>query len=275
MKDKIMWTKEELHLRQKLADDAGLVLAVSPASANWDYTSFNVYKLAAGQKLSEHNDDREICAVVLSGAARFSVNGDLLQETKLRKTPFDREPWALYVGVGDDWEITATAELELAVCGAKAANNRPPFVITPGDRPVETRGSGNNVRHVVDLLPADDDLAERLLVVEAITPPGNSSSYPPHKHDQDDLPRESQLEEVYYYHIQPEQGFAFQRVYTDDRSLDVTMSPADGDVVLVPKGYHPVTAPHGYELYYLNVMAGPKRVWKTSPDPAHAWLLET
>ncbi|MCR9195550.1 MAG: 5-deoxy-glucuronate isomerase, partial [Hyphomonas sp.] len=121
---------------------------------------------------------------------------------------------------------------------------------------------------------ADTDMADRLLVVEAITPGGNSSSYPPHKHDQDDLPRESQLEEVYFYHIRPEQGFAFQRVYTDDRSIDVAVTPEDGDVVLVPKGYHPVSAPHGYEVYYLNVMAGPKRAWKTHTAKEHAWLLD-
>ncbi len=96
-------------------------------------------------------------------------------------------------------------------------------------------------------------------MVEVITPAGHWSSYPPHKHDQDDLPRELLLEETYYHRINPPQGFAMQRVYTDDRSLDETMTVTDRDVVLVPRGYHPCAAAHGYELYYLNVMAGPKR----------------
>ena len=108
-----------------------------------------------------------------------------------------------------------------------------------------------------------------------ITPGGNTSSYPPHKHDTDNLPRESLLEEVYYHRLNPPQGFAFQRVYTDDRSLDETMTVEDGDVTLVPRGYHPCAALHGYDLYYLNVMAGPKRTWKFHNEPAHEWLLKS
>ncbi len=107
--------------------------------------------------------------------------------------------------------------------------------------------------------------AESLLVVEVITPGGHWSSYPPHKHDRDALPEESYLEETYYHRLSPPQGFALQRVYTDDRSLDETMAVADGDVVL---------APRGYELYYLNTMAGPKRTWRFHNDPAHEWLMK-
>jgi 5-deoxy-glucuronate isomerase len=110
-------------------------------------------------------------------------------------------------------------------------------------------------------------------VVEVVTPGGNWSSYPPHKHDRDDPPEESLLEETYYHRLRPAQGFAFQRVYSDDGSLDETMAVADGDVVLVPRGYHPVGAAHGYDLYYLNVMAGPRRVWRFRNDPAHAWIV--
>ena len=116
--------------------------------------------------------------------------------------------------------------------------------------------------------------AHSLLVVEVITPNGNWSSYPPHKHDADDPPSESCLEEVYFHRINPPQGFALQRVYTDDRTLDETMTVEDSNVVLVPKGYHPVGAPHGYDLYYLNVMAGPVRAWHFTNDPAHAWIAE-
>jgi 5-deoxy-glucuronate isomerase len=112
------------------------------------------------------------------------------------------------------------------------------------------------------------------LVVEVITPPGNWSSYPPHKHDTNTPPDETFLEETYYHRLNPPQGFAVQRVYTDDRSLDETMTVQNGDVVCVPRGYHPVGVPYGYELYYLNVMAGPLRKWIFRNDPDHEWMLE-
>jgi 5-deoxy-glucuronate isomerase len=108
-----------------------------------------------------------------------------------------------------------------------------------------------------------------------ITPAGGWSSYPSHKHDTDNLPHESELQETYYHRLNPPQGFAFQRVYTDDRSLDESMAVEDGDVVLVPRGYHPCGTAHGYELYYLNVMAGPKRIWRFHTEACHRWLLAT
>ena len=138
---------------------------------------------------------------------------------------------------------------------------------------VLTRGSGTNTRHVQNILP-ETEPAHSLLVVEVITPPGHWSSYPPHKHDRDALPDESLLEETYYHRLDPAQGYAVQRVYTDDRSLDETMAVEDRDVVLVPRGYHPVGAPHGYRLYYLNVMAGPRRIWRFRNDPAHEWMVK-
>ena len=114
-----------------------------------------------------------------------------------------------------------------------------------------------------------------LLVVEVITPSGNWSSYPPHKHDTDNLPFESKLEETYYHRINPEQGYVVQRVYNDNKTLDENISAKDRSVVLVPEGYHPVGVPHGYKSYYLNVMAGPKRIWKFHNDPDHEWITET
>jgi 5-deoxy-glucuronate isomerase len=131
---------------------------------------------------------------------------------------------------------------------------------------------GSNTRYVCDILPQTEP-AHSLLVVEVITPPGNSSSYPPHKHDSDNIPKESQLEETYYHRLNPSQGFAFQRVYTDSRDLDESICVEDHDVVKVPRGYHPVVVPHGYTSYYLNVMAGPTRVWHFHNDPAHEWML--
>jgi 5-deoxy-glucuronate isomerase len=162
----------------------------------------------------------------------------------------------------------------IGVCSAPAKGKLEALVIAPDTLGLEVRGKGSNTRHVTNILPETDLRAESLLVVEVITPNGNTSSYPPHKHDKDNLPKESYLEETYYHRINPPQGFAFQRVYTDDRKLDEAMAVEDGDVVLVPKGYHPCATVHGYDLYYLNVMAGPKRIWKFHNAVEHEWLMK-
>ena len=162
---------------------------------------------------------------------------------------------------------------KLAVCSAPGGGSFEARVIPPGTNPQITRGKGSNTRYVTNILP-ETDPAHSLLVVEVITPGGNTSSYPPHKHDTDNLPHESLLEETYYHRLNPPQGFAMQRVYSDDRSLDEALVIEDGDVTLVPRGYHPVAAVHGYDLYYLNVMAGPKRTWKFHNAVEHEWLLK-
>ena len=135
----------------------------------------------------------------------------------------------------------------------------------------EVRGSGSMERTIHHIL-MEDAAAESLLVTEVVTPAGHWSSYPPHKHDTNDPPKETQLEETYYHRLREASGFAVQRVYTADRTLDETVAVRDGDVVLVPRGYHTVSAAPGYELYYLNVMAGPVRKWCVTFDPEHEWL---
>src|SRR5439155_24992358 len=146
----------------------------------------------------------------------------------------------------------------------------PPRLIRPDDVGEEVRGAGTNTRYVRNVLPASA-AAERLLVVEVLTPGGHWSSYPPHKHDSDHG-GETQLEETYYHRLARPGGFAFQRVYTDDRTLDETMTVEDRDVVLVPRGYHPVSAAHGFDLYYLNVMAAPVRRWQFTTAPGYEFL---
>ena len=162
----------------------------------------------------------------------------------------------------------AVTYLELTVASAPAQHGAEPLLIRPEDIEVEIRGRGNMEREIRPIL-MEDRPAERLLIVEVLTPSGHWSSYPPHKHDRDEPPHERYLEETYYHRIQPIQGFALQRIYTQDRSLDETLTFQDGDVVLVPKGYHVVSAPPGYDLYYLNVMAGPVREWRIKNDPDH------
>jgi 5-deoxy-glucuronate isomerase len=265
--------ESKLHIRPTRPDQYGRVLHVTPEIAGWKYVGFDLYQVEPSQSILQTNVDREICAVIVSGSAELRANGVLLADTCHRDSPFDEERWALYAPGGATWEITATAPLEVAICSAPASTAKQPRVIRPTDVIRQERGIGTNKRYVYDLLPENEDTADSLLVLEAITPSGSWSSYPPHKHDRDDLPWESSLEEIYYYRIRPSSGFAVQRIYTDDRSTDETLSVDSGQLVLVPYGYHPVGAPHGYELYYLNVMAGPKRVWRTRIDPDHQWIL--
>jgi len=129
-----------------------------------------------------------------------------------------------------------------------------------------------DTRYVNAIAMEDRDVADSLLVTEVFTPQGNWSSYPPHRHDEDDFPRMTYLEETYYHRLNPRQGFGVQRVWTEDGSLDETMAVSDGDVVLVPREHHPCGAPYGYEMYYLNVMAGPRRAWRFQNHPDHDWI---
>jgi 5-deoxy-glucuronate isomerase len=185
----------------------------------------------------------------------------------------DRAPYAVYAPDGQGVTVEAVSDAEIGVASAPGGGSLPARLIEPASMPRTARGQGANTRYVRDILPQTEP-AERLLVVEVRTPSGHSSSYPPHKHDRDSVPEESSLEETYYHRLAPAQGFAFQRVYTDDRALDESMAVEDHDVVMVPRGYHPVVVPYGYESYYLNVMAGPKRVWHFRNDPAHEWMLQ-
>jgi 5-deoxy-glucuronate isomerase len=260
-------------LRLRPSSENGRVLHVTPQSAGWTFVGFDVWKLAAGGAAAGCEADRECCLVFVAGKGRVSVDGKDLGELGQRMTPFEGKPWSVYVPAGARWAVTATTALELAVCSAPGSGKLPARVIGPDTLGQEVRGKGSNTRHVTNILP-ETEPAESLLVVEVITPAGCTSSYPSHKHDTDDLPRESLLEEVYYHRLNPPQGFALQRVYTDDRSLDEGIPVENGDVSLVPRGYHPCAAVHGYDLYYLNVMAGPKRTWKFHNDPAHEWLVK-
>ncbi|GGE16021.1 5-deoxy-glucuronate isomerase [Aureimonas endophytica] len=261
-----------LHVKQSAA--TGRVVDVTPASAGWTYVGFALHRLQPGESVSGGEAEREACLVLVSGKAAIAAGGTDFGTVGRRMSPFDGKPSSVYVPAGMDWRATAETAVELAVCTAPGtAGARPPRLIGEDDNTQEVRGKGANVRHVTNILPETAE-ADGLLVVEVITPAGNTSSYPPHRHDEDDLPRQSFLEETYYHRLNPPQGFAFQRVYTDDRSLDEAMAVEDGDVTLVPKGYHPCATIHGYDLYYLNVMAGPHRTWKFHNAAEHEWLLK-
>lgn len=253
-------------------DDTGCVLDVTPHNAGWSHVGLQIYRLGHGRRITGEARDRETCLVISSGVVEVAVDGRSLGTVGGRKHVFeDAAPGAVYVPAGVPFEVVARGEAEIASCSAPGRPGRAARIVASAEMSREVRGRGTNARFVRNIL-SESQPADSLLVVEVITPAGHWSSYPPHKHDSDVAGVETALEETYYHRVNPPQGFAFQRVYTDDRSLDETLCVHDGDLVLVPRGYHPVAAAHGYDLYYLNVMAGPQRKWLFRNDPAHAWI---
>jgi 5-deoxy-glucuronate isomerase len=252
------------------------IVEVTPARAGWKHVGFEAIRLASGEDATVQTQDRELCIVVLCGRVDIEAGGQRFDSLGTRDSVFDdHSPAAVYVPRDQRVRLVARTRAEVALCFAPADDRaRAVRLIEPAAMKRSARGQGSNTRYVCDILPHDDPTAAHLLVVEVRTPAGHSSSYPPHKHDTEAPPAETQLEETYYHRLKPAQGFAFQRVYTDDRSLDEAMAVEDHDVVMVPRGYHPVVAPHGYDLYYLNVMAGPHRHWVFRNDPAHEWMLK-
>ncbi len=258
-----------VHPRTGAAD--GVVQQITPESAGWRFVGFEAIDLTPGNVLSRTDDTNELCLVLVTGTAKIMAGSQDFGSIGGRESPFEGAPHAVYVPPRTAVTVRAESDVELAICASPASGRFPARLMPPADIGQLVRGTGTNERHIRNILPDSAD-AETLLVVEVVTPGGHWSSYPPHKHDTDDFPNETYLEETYYHRLRRGAGFALQRVYTKDGSLDETMAVSDRDVVLVPRGYHPVGAPHGFDLYYLNVMAGPVRRWKFMMDPDQAHL---
>ncbi|MDO5641875.1 MAG: 5-deoxy-glucuronate isomerase [Paracoccus sp. (in: a-proteobacteria)] len=253
----------------------GKVHQITPADAGWRHVGFSLYRLRAGETAAETTGDREAILVMVEGKARLHAAGRDWGILGERMSPFEKTPpHCLYVPNGQDWQARAVSDCTIAVCTAPGRGTRPARRIGPDGITLTTRGKGTNTRHINNIAMEDQDHADSLLVTEVFTPAGHWSSYPSHRHDEDDFPRITYLEETYYHRLNPAEGWAVQRVYTDDGTLDEVMAVRDGDVVLVPRGHHPCGAPYGFELYYLNVMAGPRRNWRFVPAPEVAWIME-
>ena len=250
----------------------GLAISMTPSEAGWTYIGFDLLRLPAGASWAGSTGKREAALVSVGGVGRVS-SGDKAWNVGGRATPFEGLPHCLYLPAGTEYRVEALSALELAICSAPAVGTYPPRLYRPEDIHVHTRGEGQSRREIHDILMEDRE-AGSLLITEVQSPAGNWSSYPPHKHDENRLPTESQLEETYYFHIKPRQGFALERVYTSDGSLDQTVAARHGDLVLVPRGYHVVGAPHAYEVWYLNVLAGPQRALRVTFDQDHVWIKE-
>ncbi|HEY7032340.1 MAG TPA: 5-deoxy-glucuronate isomerase [Thermomicrobiales bacterium] len=271
-----MTSAADLLLKSNRLDAAsGALITVTPESAAWEYTGLHVQALSPGERWSSTTGSDEVALVTLGGRCRVFALGQTWGIGE-RENVFAGKPWAVYLPQHTDYEITALTMLELAVCATRADVAHPPKLITPDDVEVEIRGAGNAARQINHIVKPEFP-AHRLLVVEVFTPSGNWSSYPPHKHDVSNLPAEADLEEIYYYRINPPDGFALQRLYTADGRIDHAYVVRDGDLLLVPEGYHVFAVPQGYTGYYLNILAGnePIRTMQPIDDPAYAWVRKT
>ena len=245
---------------------AGAWQQVSPESAGWRYLFFGVRQ---GSFASE-TGDVEVALVPLGGRCRVEAAGESW-ELGGRGNVFAGMPEALYLPRDTTYRVEAIGWLELAICGARCERRREPVLVRSEDVEVEVRGAGNATRQINHIVKPEFP-AERLLVVEVFTPAGNWSSYPPHKHDEDRPPEEVVLEETYYYRTSASAAFAVQRLYSPRHGVDVTVTVRDGDLMLVPWGYHTTAAAHGYDLYYLNALAGDRRSMAAADDPELAWI---
>jgi 5-deoxy-glucuronate isomerase len=255
---------------------SGQVHRITPDTAGWSYVGFDLYRLAPGDIVSEATGGREAILVLVEGKAQIAAGGTDLGELGDRMDVFDRlPPHCVYVPDASDWRAEATTNATLAVCTAPGRGGHAVQILGPAGITLTERGRGTNTRWIHNIAMEDRDVADSLLVTEVYTPAGHWSSYPPHRHDEDDFPRMTYLEEAYYHRLTPPQGFGVQRVFTEDGTLNETIAVHDHDVVLVPKGHHPCGAPYGYEMYYLNVMAGPLRKWRFQNHPDHDWIVRS
>jgi 5-deoxy-glucuronate isomerase len=262
-----------LHTRAVAAGQSGTQVSVTPRQAKWEHVGFAVRQIARGDTWTSRTGRHEACLVLLSGLALVSWSPDQGRPVRLgpRRDVFTDYPHALYLPPGTAFEVRGTQRSEIAECTSPTARRFAPREIRPEDCGLEVRGGGNATRQIIDILPPAAP-ADRLLVCEVLTPAGNWSSYPPHKHDRHAPPLEADLDETYYYRFSGPDGYGLQRLYTADRRSDQTLRVTDGDLIIVRDGYHPFVAAPGFDAYYLNTLAGSFRSMAATDDPRYAHL---
>lgn len=283
----MLYTAENVLIRgNSEGKDPDLILSITPESAGWEYISFQARRLDAGEEWSFDTEENEFAFVNLSG--RYSINSSRGSWAGIGGRPhvFAGGGHALYLPRRTSLTVTAEEAGEFAVTWVPTSEDHEPWLIRPEDVAVSVRGGDNVSRQINDLLPPGSPV-HRIVLVEVYTPSGNWSSYPPHKHDvhiEDDAGSliEADLEEVYFYQIDRPEGFAYQRVYTDENSpmhaagnpIDALVRVGHNEAVLVPEGYHPVVSMPGYTTYYLNVLAGSAQSLANQEDPNYGWVKE-
>ncbi|MBX7257289.1 MAG: 5-deoxy-glucuronate isomerase [Candidatus Hydrogenedentes bacterium] len=282
------YTTENLLIRpQYNSADSDLILSITPEQAGWEHISFQARRLATGASWSFDTRNCESAFVNLSG--RYSVKSNRGEWANIgsRANVFDGPAHALYLPRNTAFTVTADIGGEFAVAWVPTDIDHDPWLIEPESVPISIRGGDNVSRQINDLLPPGSPV-HRLVLVEVYTPSGNWSSYPPHKHDEHHTDMsgaivEADLEEVYFYKFDRPEGYAIQRVYTDESCplhragypIDALLRPEENCAVLVPEGYHPVASAPGYTTYYLNVLSGSAQSLASRDDPRYSWVKET
>lgn len=256
--------------RKLLGHQGGEILSLPRETAQWEWMSFFVRRLLPGATF-QASLDREEAAFVLLGGICSADWGTGPQVIGRRKDVFDGFPYTLYLPQGNKVKFIAQTICEIADCRVPSSAQLQPKLITPSDVVSSLRGGTNTSRQIVDVIPPGFP-ADRLMAIEVYTPGGNWSSYPPHKHDVHNPPSEVDLDEIYYYRIRQQEGFAWQHLYSNDNPSGHVVQARDGDTVLIRSGFHPVVAGPGYDVYYLNFLAGSARALAVTEDPKHVWI---
>jgi 5-deoxy-glucuronate isomerase len=273
----MQYTAETMLIKSQDTGGTGVFAEVRAEQAGWDLLNVQVRRMNKGMRWFHQAGEYEYAHVILGGVCHVRTSQGDFPQVGRRPDVFSGMPYAVYLSRHSDFEIEAlTDDLEVATCRVPTDEDHPAQLVTPADSEIELRGGANASRQINSIIPPGFD-CHRIVCVEVYTPGGNWSSYPPHKHDvhrEDEQGHilEADLEEIYFYKIDRPQGYAYQRVYNDDRSLDAVMVARPHDIVLVPEGYHPVVSAHGYTTYYLNFLAGSAQSLASSDDPDHAWV---
>lgn len=281
------YTKENLIIHPNTSYDPDLIIEVTPQTAGWQNIHFQSRRLAKGGSYFFAPGACESALVVLSGSLSAKTNRGNFANVGKRQTVFHGLPEALYLPRDTEATISAESDCEYAMAWVPASREYPIRRINQSDICTEIRGGDNVTRQINDIIPPGF-ACEHLVVVEVYTPSGNWSSYPPHKHDGRRLDEkgnllEADLEEIYYYKLNHPNGFALQRLYTDETSplqqkgnpIDEVLLLQDNDLVLVPEGYHPVVSAPGYITYYLNVLSGSDQTLTAYDDPRYSWVKQS
>lgn len=274
------YTAENMLIKSQDAGGTGEFARIRAEEAGWEYLNMSAYRLNKGETFANNTRECENAIVILSGTCIIRTSDGDFGKVGRRPDVFSGMPYALYLSRRKDFEIEASSDgFEFASCWVPTNEDHPTKLVTPDMSPLEIRGGGNATRQINGIIPPGFN-CHRIVCVEVYTPSGNWSSYPPHKHDvhrEDESGNviEVDLEEIYFYKLDRPNGYAYQRVYNDDRSIDGLMMVQNHDAVLVPEGYHPVVSAHGYTTYYLNFLAGSAQSLANSDDPDQAWIKNT
>ncbi len=253
---------------------------IDPTSAGWEHLHFAVRNIKQMETFSFETGEFEFALVVLGGVGKIETSRGSWENVGRRPDVFHGMPYALYLPRRTSVEVKSISHnLNIGYGWAASTMDYPIRLITPDEVKVELRGGENATRQINKMIPPGFP-CERLVVVEVFTPSGNWSSYPPHKHDRHRVDSdgniiEADLEEIYFYKVSPDDGFAYQRIYTNDRKLDELIYVENDHLVLSPEGYHPVVSGQGYTTYYLNMLAGSAQSLASSDDPQYAWIKDS